>query len=86
MGREYFHGSMCRVKYMLSPEQIQIIKRISKRKCIININNLFDYKYINDSMNKIRNVDTHSRLLYRYSKRYKYLGLNMMDAINLVLK
>lgn len=56
---------------------------------IFSISSLFDWNEINRNrnmnMNSIRWKDSHSKAIYRLRKRYRTLGKEIFDIINIVL-
>lgn len=50
---------------------------------IFSISSLFDWDEIN--RNSIRWKDSHSKAIYRLRKRYRTLGKEIFDIINIVL-
>lgn len=57
----------------------------SSKMRIFSISSLFDWDEINRNMNSIRWKDSHSKAIYRLRKRYRTLGKEVFDIINIVL-
>ena len=70
---------------LYSNEQLNVLESIRKHICFISIEQCFDMDRLNKEVNAIRNKDTTNRRRYRYSTRYKYLGLEMIDSVNIIL-
>ena len=51
----------------------------------VSISSIFDWDEINRNMNSIRLKDSHSKAVYRLRKRYRTLGKELFDTINIVL-
>ena len=52
---------------------------------IFSISSLFDWDEINRNMNSIRWKDSHSKAIYRLRERYRTLGKEVFDIMNIVL-
>lgn len=64
---------------------MRILRLQEKKKFFVPINDLIDYDEVYTRMDDIRNQNERNRRMYRYSDRYKGLGKNMIDSINIVL-
>lgn len=51
----------------------------------VSISSLFDWDEINRNMNNIRLKDSHNKAVYRLRKRYRTLGKEIFDVVNIVL-
>ena len=51
----------------------------------VSISSIFDWDEINRNMNSIRLKDRHNKAVYRLRKRYRTLGKELFDTINIVL-
>lgn len=70
----------------LSIRQLDYMKKLSKECIVINVNNLLNYDDIRDSLNEIQNNRVVCKIRNRHCDRYTNLGINIIDAVNLIIE
>lgn len=77
----FYYGSL---KYN-SEQEDEIRAGIVNGVYCVSISSLFDWDEINRNMNSIRLKDSHNKAVYRLRKRYRTLGKELFDVVNIVL-
>lgn len=70
---------------LYSDGQLEWLENWGNKLVFVNIDSLFDWDEINGQMNKIRASDSVSRRAFMHCKRYRVLGTEMVDMVNIIL-
>jgi DNA invertase Pin-like site-specific DNA recombinase len=68
-----------------SEEQLKLLDKQRDKLVFVEIEKTFDFEKLYAIVNTLRNSSTEFRRRYRYSLRYRGLGRNIIDSVNIIL-